>query len=200
MQKVKNHFKRTDPKLYGAINGTTWSTLRRSHDHFTGLCRIIIGQQVSTKAAQAIFDRFCTLFSNNHPTTRKVLRLTVVQLKQAGLSTSKAKSIQHLAELTLTNVVDLKKINTLNDETIQDMLIQVRGIGPWSAEMFLIFYLGREDIFSPGDYGLRVAIQKLYRKRRFPTPEEAAHFARRWSPYRSYACRILWESLKNTPT
>jgi DNA-3-methyladenine glycosylase II len=200
MTKIRNHFKTVDPILFAAMNGDSWSTLKRNHDHFTGLCRIIVGQQVSTKAARAIFERYCGLFPRKQPTLKRVLALTDVELQSAGLSRSKALSIRDLAERAASKAVDLKKIDALEDDAIKEMLISVRGIGPWSAEMFLIFYLGREDVFSPGDYGLRVAIQKLYKKRRLPSQEEAARFARRWSPYRSYACRILWESLNNTPT
>lgn len=200
MQKIKNHFKKTDPVLYAAITPELVFELGRPYDHFTGLCRIIIGQQVSTKAAQSIFKKFCDLFSKKQPTPQKVLNVTEAKLRSAGLSASKAKSIKHLAEMVVNKQLPLADIEQHDNDRITELLIAVRGIGPWSAEMFLIFYLGREDIFSPGDLGLRTAIKKLYNKRELPSPEAAAKIARRWAPYRSYACLILWHSLDNNPS
>ena len=182
------------------IRGDSWMILKRNYDHFTGLCRIITSQQVSTKAAAAIFERFCGLFPHKKPTAVKVLALSEQELRSAGLSSSKINSIRDLARHIAEKELDLKNIEKREDEEIRASLIKVKGIGPWSAEMFLIFYLGREDIFSPGDLGLRTAIMKLYRKKKLPSPEASAKMARRWSPYRSYACRILWESLNNNPS
>lgn len=198
MESVKRHFKKCDPILFAAIRNDEWQTLLRTHDHFTGLCRIVIGQQVSVKAAASIFLKFTTLFPRKKPTAKRVLALTDAELRSAGLSGSKVASIRDVALQIESKSIVFKNLEQKSDSEIIEMLVAARGIGPWSAEMFLIFYLGRTDIFSSGDYALRVAIQKLYNKRTLPTPEEATRIAHTWSPYRSYACRILWESLSNS--
>ncbi len=199
MENVTKHFKKCDPKLFAAIKSNEWQTLIRTHDHFMGLCRIVIGQQVSVKAAASIFLKFTALFPRKRPTAKRVLALTDADLRSSGLSRSKVASIRDVAERIENKSLILKNLEQKSDAEIIEMLVVARGIGAWSAEMFLIFYLGRTDIFSGGDYALRVAIQKLYHKRTLPTPEEATRIARKWSPYRSYACRILWESLSSNP-
>lgn len=199
MEHIQQHFKKYDPILHNAIRNENWQTLVQTRDHFSGLCRIVIGQQVSTKAAASIYEKFAALFPRKKPTVRGVLAMSEETLRSAGLSRSKALSIRDIATRIQNKALILKNIETKSDQEIITMLIGARGIGPWSAEMFLIFYLGREDVFSPGDYGLRTAIMKLYNKRSLPSPEAAAKLARKWTPYRSYACRILWESLNNNP-
>jgi len=199
MHKAATHFKKVDPVLFAAIKSTRWQTLHRDTDLFAGLCRIVCGQQVSTKAAAAIYTKFESLFSTQTPTPKKVLARSVEELRSAGLSRAKALSILDIAQKVAEGAIDLKKIDALSDREVQEMLIAARGIGPWSAEMFLIFHLGREDVFSAGDYGLLVAIQRLYKKRKLPEREAALKFSKKWAPYRSYACRILWETLDNTP-
>lgn len=199
MKKAVQHFKRVDPILASAIQKTTWVERKRSTDPFIGLCRIICGQQLSVKAAGSIFEKFSTLFPRQKPTPKALLEIDIPTLRSAGLSEVKCRSLHDLALHIETKKLPLKKFSSLSDEEISETLIRIRGIGPWSIEMFLMFYLNREDIFSPGDLGLRNAIKKLYNKRSVPTPEEAARIAEKWSPYRSYACRILWSSLDNEP-
>lgn len=199
MEHVIKHFKKVDPILHAAISGDEWHKLTRTHDHFMGLCRIIIGQQVSTKAAASIFNKFCELFPKKKPTAKAILSLTDAQIRSAGLSTSKTNAVRDLAARVENKTLPLKKIPQMSNEEISVELVKVKGIGPWSAEMFLMFYLGREDIFSPGDLGLRTAIMKLYKKRKLPSPEAATKLAACWTPYRSYACRILWDTLNNQP-
>ncbi len=199
MEHIRKHFKKADPVLYAAIAGEGWHALTRTHDHFAGLCRIVIGQQVSTKAAASIYEKFRTLFPRKKPTMQGVLALSEEALRSAGLSRSKALSIKDIATGIQNKEIILKGIENRSNEEVIAMLVQARGIGPWSAEMFLIFYLGREDVFSPGDYGLRMAIMKLYKKRNLPSPEASAKIAKAWAPYRSYACLILWETLNNKP-
>ncbi len=196
---VVKHFKTVDPLLAAAIKPGFAYTLKRSHDHFTGLCRIIIGQQVSTKAAQSIFAKFTARFRDGIPTPRKLARLSDETLRAAGLSGSKVRSIRDLADHIARKQVDLRAIDVLDNEQIAEMLLPVKGIGPWSVEMFLLFYLGREDVFSPGDLGLRNAIMRIYNLDEVPTKEAMAALSERWKPYRSYACRILWESLNSNP-
>lgn len=200
MKHIERHFKKCDPILFAAIkNDSNWQTLVRTHDHFAGLCRIIIGQQVSTKAASAIYKKFADLFPRKKPSAKAVRTLSDESLRTAGLSRSKLASIRDIAVRIEEKTLVLKNLESKTDEEIIAMLTLARGIGPWSAEMFLIFYLGREDVFSGGDYGLRMAIKKLYKKRDLPSPKKAVKLSEKWAPYRSYACRILWESLDNMP-
>jgi len=199
MEHVRKHFKKCDPILYEARRTITWRPLVPSRDHFGGLCKIITGQQVSTKAAASIYAKFASLFPRKKPTPRRVLTLTEEQLRSVGLSRSKALAIRDIAARFEDRSLSFKNVDLKTNEEIIAMLVEARGIGPWSAEMFLIFNLGREDVFSGGDYGLRMAIKKLYKKRDLPSPEKAAKLAKAWAPYRSYACLILWETLDNTP-
>ena len=143
MDHVRKHFKKVDPILHAAIAGKEWYTLTRTHDHFMGLCRIIIGQQVSTKAAQSIFNKFCELFPKKKPTAKAVLSLTDAQIRSAGLSTSKTNAVRDLALRVENKSLPLKKIPQMSNEEISIELVKVRGIGSWSAEMFLMFYLTR---------------------------------------------------------
>lgn len=199
MEHIRKHFKKNDPVLFGAIKGDTWHMLGRTTDHFTGLCRIVIGQQVSVKAAASIFAKFTTLFPKKKPTTKRVLALTDAELRSAGLSRSKVAAIRDIATRIENRSIQLKNIDERSDEEITNMLVQARGIGPWSAEMFLMFHLGREDIFSAGDLGLRIAIKNLYKMKALPTPEASIKRSKLWAPYRSYACLILWETIDNKP-
>lgn len=195
MQHIIRHFKAVDPILHGAITGDDWMRLKRRPQRFPALCRIIIGQQVSTKAAAAIYTRFCALFPRKHPTTGGVLVMPEETLRSAGLSTTKCASICDLAAHIEKKRLPLQKLHHYTDEELIAALTQIRGIGRWSAEMFMIFTLGREDIFSPGDLGLRNALHMLYGLPDVPTSQEAEAMAQIWTPYRSYACRILWDSL-----
>ena len=201
MQKIKRHFKKADPALHALIKGNDWHlNPRRNYTKFTGLCRIVAGQQLSTKAAHSIFTKFSLLFPNGKPSPEETLSLTVAELRSCGLSNSKCRTIAALAEAATNGALPLMRFKRMADGEIAEHLLKIPGIGPWSVEMFLMFYLGREDIFSAGDLGLRTAIMKLDNLEALPTPEEATKRAERWSPYRTYACRILWQSLDNTPS
>ena len=117
------------------------------------------------------------------------------KLQKTGFSKAKIKTIKHISQSVISGVLDFKKIKYLSDGEVREKLTAVPGIGPWTAEMFLLTALAREDVFSPGDLGLRKAVAKLYGFEKVPGPKEADKLARRWSPYRSYASRILWDLL-----
>lgn len=116
-------------------------------------------------------------------------------MRSVGLSGQKARYIQDLAQKVTNKELVLEKLNMLENEEIINELVKVKGVGRWTAEMFLMFALRREDIFSYGDLGLRKAIQKLYGLKKEPTQKQAEKIAKNWIPYRTYACRILWKSL-----
>ncbi len=194
-----SHFKRVDPPLF-----TLLLTLSRSHrfeiheapDKFVSLCREVIGQQLAGKAAIAIFNRFTTLFPNNHPTPELVAALTEQDIRNVGASFAKARTLKDLSEKVLQKTVDLNLLDSLDNEAVVLELTKVKGIGPWTAEMFLMFSLARTDVFSPGDLGLQKGIQKLYNLSSRPNPKGAIELSRKWSPYRTFASLALWRSLE----
>lgn len=200
MDEIVKYFKEKDPILFKAIRNETWYSHSRTHDAFTGLCQIIIGQQLSTKAAHSIFMRFAALFPRKKPRAALVLELTEETLRSVGLSTAKCRAVRNLADQVVSKELPLQKLASMTDSEVTEALVKLKGIGPWSAEMFLMFYLEREDIFSPGDQGLRTAIMRLYGMEELPSAAQASSISKRWSPYRSHACRILWAYLDNEPT
>lgn len=200
MQKIKDHFKKSDTILYKAFEqsgGLEKLSLRNTANYFVALCDEIVSQQLSSKVADVILNRFKTLFPKEDITANGVLKLTHEQLRAVGMSNAKAKYIKDLARKVYTKEIDLESLSLLDNEQVITKLTKIKGIGRWTAEMFLMFTLGREDIFSHGDLGLRNAIKKLYRLED-PTKDEVEGITIKWSPYRTYACRILWRSLDNT--
>ncbi|NHK30813.1 MAG: DNA-3-methyladenine glycosylase 2 family protein [Asgard group archaeon] len=171
--------------------------LQENYNHFVDLVETIIYQQISYKAAKTIFERFTQLFKDQKPTSNKLLKLSEEELANAGISRQKRGYLYSLAEKFQDGTVKPEKYEKLSDNEIIDELVQIKGIGKWSAQMFLLFNLGREDIFAPDDLGLRKGIQKQYKLEELPKPKEAEKFAERWKPYRSYASVLLWRSVRN---
>lgn len=192
---IREHFKKNDPILHAVIPETLEISHWQEKDLFIALCESIISQQLSVKAADTIFERFQKLFPKEIITPKYTSKLTVEQLRSVGLSGQKARYIQDLAQKVTNKELVLEKLNMLENEEIINELVKVKGVGRWTAEMFLMFALRREDIFSYGDLGLRKAIQKLYGLKKEPTQKQAEKIAKNWIPYRTYACRILWKSL-----
>ncbi len=161
---------------------------------FLDLVEIVTGQQLSIKAADTIFKRFLTLFPGK-PESEDVVKLTVEQLRSVGLSNSKANYVRNIAQAVTSGTLPLNSFENMPDEEIKKELIKIKGIGPWSAEMFLIFSLKRPDVFSVGDLGLRTAIENLYGIKR-DNLEKIEKLAETWHPHRTLACRLLWASLE----
>src|SRR5688572_27903213 len=173
-----------------------------SKDYFARLVRAIVGQQISTTAATSIFNRFAGLMGNGRKLTpQAVLHLTDEQIRGAGFSGGKLLSVRDLAERALDGRLDLAHLETLPDEEIVEQLVAVRGIGRWTAEMFLMFSLGRPNVLAADDLGVQVGIERLYRLPARPKPTDVKEIAAhgRWHPYATEACLQLWESLKNNP-
>jgi len=166
-------------------------------DHFRALVVAIINQQLSTKAADTIERRFIALWPHKKfPSPKDVLAMSTRRMRKAGLSKMKVSFMKDLAKKVLNGTVDLRRIHRWTDAEVIEHLTEVKGIGVWTAEMFLIFSLGRDDIFSYGDLGLRNAMQKIYKLRKHPSLKRAQKIALKWSPYRSLASRYLWASLE----
>lgn len=167
---------------------------RPRRSHFAQLARMICYQQLAGRAAAAIHGRFEALF-DGEPTPEAVLALPFEKLRGAGLSNAKATSIRDLAEKVHSGLVELDRVARLPDEKVVSELVLVRGIGVWTAHMFLIFSLRRPNVLPTGDYGVQMAIRKHYKKRKLPKPKEMEKIARAWEPYRSIACWYMWRSL-----
>ena len=196
-KEILQHFKKVDPVLYLAYMQLADQGLMTIHvptDHFSALCREIIGQQLSTKVARVIFERFKNLFPKENITSTYLMGIKQEALRAIGMSNSKALFLLDLAQKVENKEISFVKLQKLDDEGVIRELVQVKGIGPWTAEMFLIFSLGREDIFSFGDLGLKNVIKKIYGLTNAANAD-IAKIVIKWSPYKSYACRILWKSL-----
>lgn len=197
MKHITNHFKKVDHILYEALQKTEKLKviqLRNTSDYFVALCDEIVSQQLSIKVADVIFKRFKALCQDEKITVEQVLSLSHEQMRGVGMSNAKVLYIKDLATKVHNKEVLLENLPALDNEAVIEELTKIKGIGRWTAEMFLMFTLGREDIFSHGDLGLKNAIKKLY-KLENPTKEQIEEITLQWSPYRTYACRILWNSL-----
>lgn len=164
-------------------------------DHFLDLVEIITGQQLSMKVADTIFKRFLSLFKTKKPKPEQVLKMPVEKLRAIGFSNSKVSYVKNIVEAISSGSLPLEQLEKLTDDEIKNHLLKIKGIGPWSAEMFLIFSLKRPDVFSIGDLGLRTAIEKLYGISREDKKKILA-LAETWHPHRTLASRLLWASLE----
>jgi DNA-3-methyladenine glycosylase II len=172
----------------------------RPRDHYGALLRTIVGQQLSTTAARAIYARLTDRFGGRPPTPDEVLADDPDELRAAaGLSHAKVRYLRSLAEHVLDGSLELNKLNRLPDEKVISELVAVKGIGPWSADMFLMFHLERPDVLAVGDLGLRRAMMLAYGLERLPGPAEMQRIAEPWRPHRTLACLLLWRSLDATP-
>jgi DNA-3-methyladenine glycosylase II len=161
---------------------------------FSSLAEAIVYQQLNGKAAVTIFKRFAAL-AGEPLTPEGILKLSDEQLRSVGLSKQKSAYLKDLAAKTAAGSLDFARLPELPDQDVIEHLTQVKGIGVWTAHMFLMFTLRRPDVLPTGDYGVQAAIKKHYRKRKWPKPKEMEKIARPWSPYRSVACWYLWRSL-----
>jgi DNA-3-methyladenine glycosylase II len=168
-------------------------------DPYRALVRAIMAQQLSTKAAATIAQRFTDLFGGTFPTPAQVLAMPDVRLRSVGLSGMKVSFVKDLARRMEEGVLHLDRLGAMSDEEVIAELTQVKGIGRWTAEMFLMFRLHRPDVLPVGDLGIVNAIKKAYRLRKVPTPERMMRIGENWRPYRSVACWYLWASLENEP-
>jgi DNA-3-methyladenine glycosylase II len=168
-------------------------------DAYQTLAMAICGQQLSTKAAATIWGRIEELFGGKTPTPKQVIAADPQGLRDAGLSWSKVSYFRDLAEHVLDGELDLDRLPELPDEEIIEELTAIKGIGRWTAEMFLIFHLGRPDVLSTGDLGIRKGAQLAYGLDEMPTEPELAEIGEKWRPHRTIACLYFWRSLDNTP-
>lgn len=192
---ASRHFRKADPIIAGVIKQVGPCTLKPQRDRFNMLVRSIISQQISTAAARSIRAKLEALIAPDKVSPEVLARFTVDQLKSAGLSSQKATYLHDLAAKTADGTVRLKVIGRMADEEVIEELIQVKGIGRWTAQMFLIFSLGRPDVFPPDDLGIKMALRNLYNLSDLPTTAEAHTLAAPWSPHSTFATWYLWRSL-----
>jgi DNA-3-methyladenine glycosylase II len=174
--------------------------LGRPRDHYGALVRTIVGQQLSTHAARAIYERLTQRFGGRAPTPEEILAEEPDELRTSvGLSHAKVRYLRSLAEHALDGSLDLGQLARLSDEEITARLTAVNGIGRWSADIFLMFHLQRPDVLPVGDLGIRKAFQSVYGLPALPEAAEMERIAQPWRPHRSLACLFLWRSLAAVP-
>lgn len=160
------------------------------------LCASIMSQQLSTKVAEVLFRRFLELYGGREPTPQQIAATPYDTLKGIGLSNAKTTYVQNVAQFALENKLTDARLKKMSNEAIIELLTQIKGVGQWTVEMLLMFTLGREDVFAVDDYGIQVAMKKLYKlddtnKKAFKQQMQA--LSAKWTPYRTYACLHLWQ-------
>ena len=194
MRKAVNHLKKCDPVMRAIIERVGAFRMEFGTPEFASLAESIVYQQLNGKAAATIFERFAKL-AGEPLTPTGILKLRDEQLRSVGLSKQKSAYLKDLAAKTSTGLLDFSRLPELSDAEVIQHLTQVKGVGVWTAHMFLMFTLRRPDILPTGDYGVQAAIKKHYRKRQLPKPHIMEKIAKPWVPYRSIACWYLWRSL-----
>jgi DNA-3-methyladenine glycosylase II len=203
--KPSTRLKRADPVMAGIIDRIPASQLdptetERPDDHYGALLRTITGQQLSVKAAAKIYQRVLDFFDGEIPTPEQILAADPLKLKEAGgLSHAKTGYLRSLAEHVVNGELELMKLNELPDDEVIAELVAVKGLGIWSAQMFLMFHLGREDIMPTGDLGINRAVMIEYGLEEMPKPQALLELSEAWRPHRTLACRYLWASVDATP-
>jgi DNA-3-methyladenine glycosylase II len=199
------HLRGADPVLAALIAATgpldeTRGGRPDPEDHYGALVRTITGQQLSVLAARAIYGRLTARFGDRPPTPQEILADEPEELRAAaGLSRAKVAYLRSLAEHVISGDLELERLDDLPDEEVIAELLAVKGLGLWSAHMFLMFHLERPDVLPVGDLGIRRAIERAYELPGLPDPASMEAIAEPWRPYRTLACRYLWRSLANEP-
>jgi DNA-3-methyladenine glycosylase II len=200
--KARRVLMRRDPVLAAAITriGACEMATRQRKDHLSALCGAIVSQQLSTKASATIFGRFLALFPDGHiPGAPAIAVLSDAQLRGVGLSGQKVGYLRDLCARIADDRLRLDELDALPDEDVIERLTSVKGVGRWTAEMFLMFRLHRPDVLPAGDLGIVTAIQRLYRLRKRPDAKRVLKIGDAWRPYRSVASWYLWQTLRNEP-
>jgi len=194
---AEDHLRTNDPVMASIIKEIGRCGLVRSkrEDPFIAIVEAIIWQQLSGKAARTIYERFLKIFPNGRPTPATILATPDEAMRAAGLSRGKVAYLRDLSTKVLDGTVHLESLETMANDDVVAAMTKVKGIGQWSAEMFLMFRLQRADVLPVGDLGIVKAIQRHYRLRKTPTPDRMLKIAESWRPYRSVASWYLWASL-----
>jgi len=194
MRKAINYLKKSDPVLSAIIERVGPFRMNYEEPAFPSLAEAIVYQQLHGNAAATIFGRLAAL-TGNPLTPEGILKLSEGQMRAVGLSKQKLSYLRDLAAKTHSGELDFTRLPELPDAEVIKQLTQVKGIGVWTAHMFLMFALRRPNVLPTGDLGVQMAIRKHYRKRKLPKPAQMEKIAKRWEPYRSVACWYLWKSM-----
>lgn len=197
-RKAIAHLRKVDPVMATVIDAVGKCTLqpRAEWTHFDALLRSIVYQQLSGKAAATIHGRVLALIGDGAGAPKRIVETSHEAFRAAGLSTAKANYVRNLAEHVLDGSLPVDSLHELDDEAIIAALTQVKGIGKWSAQMFLMFRLGRPDVLPDLDLGVQKGIQKAYRLRKLPTPAQVVRRGAKWAPYRTVASWYMWRILE----
>lgn len=201
----ESHLRAADPILAAVIDavgpdGLGDARAGRPDDHYGALVRSIVGQQLSTKAARTIYLRLCERYGGRTPTPAELLADDLDALRTAaGLSRAKASYLKSLAEHVVSGELELERFDAMPDDAVAAELVAVKGLGMWTAHMFLMFHLQRPDVLPVGDLGIRRAVERAYGLPGLPGPDRLTQIAEPWRPHRTLACRYLWRSLDATP-
>lgn len=194
MRSAVCYLKKADPILAAIIEKVGPCRMRFGPPEFHSLAEAIVYQQLNGKAAVTIFKRF-TALSGDPVTAKGILKLTDAQLRSVGLSKQKSSYLKDMAERAARGELDFSCLAEMTDDEVIKHLTQVKGVGVWTAHMFLMFTLQRPNVLPTGDYGVQMAMKKHYKKRKLPQPEQMMKIAKSWEPYRSVACWYLWRSM-----
>ncbi|MCB0700753.1 MAG: DNA-3-methyladenine glycosylase 2 family protein [Chitinophagales bacterium] len=182
-------------RLLPALEGRDALVLKRKRNIFLHLVSSIISQQLSTKVADVIYNRFLELYDNTAPTPEQVLEMEFDKLRSIGLSNAKTTYVRNIAQYAIDNDMSDKRLYKMSNDEVMEFLLPIKGVGRWTVEMQLMFALGREDVFAVDDLGIQQAMIKLYKlktddKKQLRT--KMLKLSEKWQPYRTYACMHLW--------
>jgi DNA-3-methyladenine glycosylase II len=200
----EDHLKllRRDKVLGRVIKEIGLIKIKKRPDLYLALMRAIVGQQLSVKAAATIWERFLALFPAKYPQASEVLAIDVNQLRGAGLSFQKAGYLRNIAEFSLSQTLDYKKLKSKSDEELIEYLTEIKGVGRWTVEMILMFNLGRADVFPIDDLGIQNGMVHMYQLKAANKKvllTKMQKIAEQWKPYRTHACMYIWQYKDNLP-
>lgn len=191
-----------DRKLKKLLDNGEPHQLKKRKNICTYLCASIMSQQLSTKVATVIHNRFLALYGGKEPSPQQILDTAFENLRGIGLSNAKVNYVKNVAQFEIESGMDAKKLQKMNNEEVIEYLVQIKGVGRWTVEMLLMFALGREDVFAVDDLGIQNAMIRLYKldtKDKKKLREQLLDISSKWAPYRTYACLHLWRWKDNTP-
>lgn len=194
MRSAVRHLKQSDPILCALIDRIGPFRMEYGPPEFHSLAEAIIYQQLNGKAAVTIFNRFADL-AGKPLTPKGILKLKDEQMRGVGLSKQKSSYLKDMAQRASRGELDFTRLADMTDDAVIEQLTQVKGVGVWTAHMFLMFTLRRPNVLPTGDFGIRMAMKRHYRKRKLPNPAQMEKIAKCWEPYRSVACWYLWKSM-----
>ena len=184
----------SDRKLKPLVETIAIPQLKKRQTVFLDLCSSIMSQQLSTKVAEVIYNRFLDLFEQS-PTPERILEMHHDKLRAIGLSNAKARYVKNVAAFAIEKGLDFKHLSKLHNEALIEYLTEIKGVGQWTAEMLMMFTLGREDVFAADDLGIQTAMIKLYKldsTDKKMLKQNMLRISEKWKPYRTYACMYLW--------